>query len=95
MMSDGELNAGNSWEGASMDLSLIPMDDLIKEVESRCSEFCLAYAPNEFQRDKEFKFYYGKGSWHRSCALTNVLNNDVLNNWNGELKTLQRINDES
>ena len=77
-----------------MDLSLLPMDVLIKEIESRCNEFVLAYTPNDFQKEKEFKFYYGKGTWHRSCALANVLNNDVLNNWNGELKVLQRINDE-
>ncbi len=76
------------------DLSLIPIDDLIKEVENRCHEFVCAYTPNDFQKDKELKFYYGKGSWHRSCSLVNILNNDVLNNWNGELRTLQRINDE-
>ncbi len=76
------------------DLSLVSMDDLVKEIENRCQEFIMAYTPNEFQRDKELKYYYGKGSWHRSCSLANVLNNDVLNNWNGELRTLQRINDE-
>ena len=77
-----------------MDLSLVPMDDLIKEAESRCTEFVCAYAPNNFQVNKELMFYYGKGSWQRSCCLSNVLNNDVLNNWNGELKKLQRINEE-
>lgn len=77
-----------------MDLSLIPIDDLMKEIESRCTEFVCAYAPNDFQKNKELMFYYGKGNWNRSCALTNILNNDVLNNWNGEIKTLQRINEE-
>ena len=77
-----------------MDLTLIPIDDLIKEAEARCKEFICAYTPTEFQKDQELKFYYGKGSWHRSCSLANILNNDVLNNWNGELKTLQRISDE-
>jgi len=76
------------------DLSLVPIDDLLKEVESRCNEFVCAYTPNEFDTKKETQFYYGKGSWHIACSLTNVLNNDVLNNWNGELKTLQRINGE-
>ena len=75
-------------------LDLIPIDDLIEAVERRCKEFICAYTPNEFQRDKELKFYYGKGSWQRSCCLSNVLNNDVLNNWNGELRRLQRINEE-
>ncbi len=77
-----------------IDLSLIPIDDLIKEIESRCLEFICAYTPNNYQKEQELKFYYGKGSWHRSCSLSNVLNNDVLNNWNGELRVLQRINDE-
>lgn len=76
------------------DLSLIPMDDLIGEAERRCKEFICAYAPMDFQKDKELMFYYGKGSWHRSCSMANILNNDVLNNWNGELQKLQRINDE-
>ena len=76
------------------DLSLVPIDDLLKEIENRCTEFICAYAPNDFQKKKELQYYYGKGSWHRACALASVLNNDVLNNWNGELKKLQRINDE-
>ena len=77
-----------------MDLKLIPLDDLIKEAESRCSEFICAYVPVDFQKDKELKFYYGKGSWQRSCCISNILNNDVLNNWNGELRTLQRVNED-
>lgn len=76
------------------DLSLISIDDLVKEIENRCTEFVCAYAPNNFQTQKELKFFYGKGSWQRSCALTSILNNDVHNNWNGELRTLQRINEE-
>lgn len=77
------------------DLSLVSLEDLMGEVESRCGEFVCAYTPIEFEKSKEFKFYYGKGSWHTSCALANILNNDVLNNWSGELRTLQRINEES
>ena len=76
------------------DLSLVPFEELIKEVERRCNEFVCAYTPNDFQTKKETRFLYGKGSWHQSCMLSNVLNNDVLNNWNGELQTLQRINQE-
>lgn len=77
-----------------MDISLIPVDELIKEIENRSSAFICAFCPNDFQKDKEMVFYYGKGSYHRSTSMSNILNNDVLNNWNGELKTLQRINDE-
>ena len=77
-----------------MDLSLVPIDDLIKEVESRCSAMILAYQKPE---DKKVMLYfqYGKGTWYQSCLLSNILNNDVLNNWNGELKTLQRIHEDS
>lgn len=77
------------------DLSLVPIDDLIKEVEKRCLEFVCAYNPVEFEKNKESKFYYGKGSWQKSVYLSSVLNNDVMNNWNGELRTLQRINEDS
>lgn len=76
------------------DLSLVPFDDLMREAESRCTEFICAYAPNGFQTKRDLMFYYGKGSWQRSCSLSNILNNDILNNWNGELKTLQRINED-
>lgn len=75
------------------DLSLIPMDDLMKEMERRCICFIAAY---EFPKneDTETLFHYGSGTWFKACFLANVLNNDVLNNWNGELRTLQRINKE-
>ena len=76
------------------DLSLVSIDDLVKEIESRCTEFVCAYKPNDFQKKKELQFHYGTGSWHAACSLTNILNNDVLNNWSGELKTIQRINEE-
>jgi hypothetical protein len=73
------------------DLSLIPMEDLIKEVESRCNEFICAFTPNGFQTKQETMFLYGTGSHHVACGLANVLNNDVLNNWNGELQKLQGL----
>ena len=76
------------------DLSLVPLDVLLKEAESRCKEFVCAYNPNDFETKEEAMFFFGKGSWHSSCALSNILNNDVLNNWNGELRTLQRINSD-
>ena len=78
-----------------LELSLIATETLIKEIESRCCSFICAY---EFYKDKReySKFYYGKGKWSDSVRLASVLNNDVLNNWNGELRTLQRIaEDES
>jgi hypothetical protein len=76
------------------DLSLIPIADLLDAVEKRCHEFICAFTPIDFEKKKEQMFKYGKGSWHISCGLANVLNNDVLNNWNNELETLQRIHNE-
>lgn len=73
------------------DLSLVPIEDLLREVESRCNEFICAFTPNDFQKNKETKYLYGSGDHHNACALANILNNDVLNNWNGELKGLQEI----
>ena len=77
-----------------MDLTFVATDDLVKEIEKRSTEFICAFVPNGFQTKKELMFYYGKGNWQRSCSLSAILNNDVLNNWNNELKTLQRINEE-
>jgi hypothetical protein len=76
------------------DLSLIPMDDLVKEVEKRCDSFICAYeTPEDKAKNSNMKFYYGKGLWMRAVALAAILENDIINNWNGELKTLQRVNE--
>lgn len=77
-----------------MDLSLVSIDDLVKEIEGRTTSFICAY---ELPYEKVFqmKFNYGHGKWFKSVQLSSILNNDVLNNWNGELKTLQRINEEA
>lgn len=77
-----------------VDLTLVPLEDLIKEMEARCDTFICAYAPIDFQSKEELQFQYRGGSWHTACVLSNILNNDVLNNWRGELTTLQRINNE-
>ena len=76
-------------------LPLIPFDELIKELERRCETFVCGYEmPKDKHTTGDFCTYFGKGSWLRSCGLANILQNDCLNNWNGELKTLQRINEE-
>lgn len=78
-----------------MDLSLVPIDDLVKEVESRSACFIAALQlPEDKQKIGDLKFWYGKGSWSESVALAGILQNDVLNNWSGELRTLQRINED-
>ena len=75
----------------NIDLSLVPIEELLKEAESRCSCLVVAY---ELLKDKEkwTEFRYVKGQWFEAVRLSAVLSNDILNNWNGELKTLQRIN---
>lgn len=76
------------------DLALVPIKDLVEETQRRCVTFICAY--ELYQDEKRFvENVYGKGNWFESVRLAAVLNNDVLNNRNGELKTLQRINDES
>jgi len=77
------------------DLSLVSIDELIKEIESRSETFICAYElPDEKDKKGDFNTYYGKGAWKDACGFAAILLNDCLNNWNGELKTLQRIHDE-
>ena len=78
-----------------MDIRLIPMEDLIRELESRCKVFICAYQTPE-QRDKtgNVMYWFGKGAWMDSVGIASVLHNDCLNNWSGELQTLQRINED-
>ena len=46
------------------DINLIPMEDLIREIESRCKVFICAYQTPE-QRDKtgNVMYWFGKGAW--------------------------------
>lgn len=76
-----------------MDLSLVSLDDLVKEAEARCKCFVLAYAVVDPQEKGSDWFYYGQGNRAKAVQLATDLQNDVINNWNGEIKTLQRIND--
>lgn len=76
------------------DLSLIPIYELLDECEKRCTCFICAYDHIEDDK-KEAKFLYGKGTWFDGVRLSSILNNDVLNNWNNELKFLQKLNNEN
>ena len=76
---------------SDIDLTLVPLDDLLKEVESRCSCFIAAYELPKSE-DKTGDFYYGKGKWFDAVKLASILNNHVLNNWEEELTTLRRLN---
>lgn len=75
------------------DLSLVPIDEMLKECEKRCICFICAYDHIENEK-KQSMFLYGNGTWFDGVKLASILNNDILNNWNNELKYLQKINDE-
>ena len=76
---------------SKIDLTLIPLDDLLKEAEGRCSSFVAAY---ELPKDenKNTDFYYGKGVYFDAVRLASLLNNFVLNDWEGETRFLRRLN---
>jgi len=46
------------------------------------------------ERSDCFATHYGKGKWSDAIFLSTVLHNDCVNNWNQELQTLQRLNEE-
>jgi len=76
------------------DLSLVSINEMIEEVESRCISFISAYTLRDPQ-DREIIYQrFRKGQWDNACKLSNILNNSVLNDWSGELRTLQRIAEE-
>lgn len=76
---------------SELDLQLVPVEDLLREIERR--SVCMIFAGKTYvDKDKhETRTFYGKGSWLESVGLASMLQNDVLNNWNGELQTLQRL----
>ena len=72
-------------------LNLIPTDELIKELESRSVALVLAYQTfSDKDKGGNTWYRYGKGNWTQAIGLVTVLKNDILNNWNNELKALQR-----
>jgi hypothetical protein len=75
-----------------MDLTLIPIEDLLKECGNRCGTFISAY--NSLGSTGDVKTFYGKGIWIDAVGLSAVLQNDVLNNWNGELQILHKISED-
>lgn len=75
-----------------MDLSLIPTKELLTEIKARCTSFVCAYETFKDEK-KKAEFDYGHGDWFDGVRLSAILHNDVMNNWNGELRTLQEINE--
>lgn len=59
-----------------VDLSLIPLENLLKEAESRCKTFICAYdVPNDPSGlEKRFE----KGLWFDKVAMASILENCIL-----------------
>ena len=77
-----------------MDLSLISIEELLNECEKRCSSFIVAYKDDSFdEKGQELKFKHGNGSNLDAVGISSILHDYCLNNWNGELNTLQKINE--
>ena len=76
------------------ELSLISLEDLLREAEKRCPSFICAFTLQDPENKHDDMFWFGKGPRAKAIQLSADLKNDILNNWNGELKTLQRINAE-
>lgn len=75
-----------------MELALIPIKDLLAEIDRRTVCFVGAYFLPD---DKDnLVFHYGQGWWSDACMLSSLLDKQVSLNWHGELRTLKRINDE-
>lgn len=64
------------------DISLIPFEELIAEVERRCDTFiCGMKFSDADEKGQEIKMKYGKGSWLDAVALSTILQNDCLMRW--------------
>lgn len=65
-----------------VDLSLISIDDLLKEVESRTDTFICAMKFSEAdEKGREIRVKFGQGSWLTAVGMAAVLQNDCLNDW--------------
>ena len=65
------------------------------EAERRCVTFIAAYdrTCDEISPTPKKQMYrwYGKGLQYDSMRLAAVLENDIINDWNGEMQTLMDI----
>ena len=77
-----------------IDLSLVPMEELMGEAERRCACFVASYQTHENKARKEYKSYYGKGKWMEAVGLTAILQNDIMNEWNGDIQSIQDSSDD-
>lgn len=78
-----------------MDLSLVPLADLIEEIKNRHDNFVLAVCRHEENNAPIIRTYKSKRSWMDEVGLASILHNDLLNNYNSEMQFLQKIASES
>lgn len=64
-----------------MDLSLVPLTDLIEEIERRSDCFVMAFREIEVDGRSGAYHRYGKGEFYDVVGLATVLHNQVLNKW--------------
>lgn len=64
------------------DLSLVPIKELLDEVEKRTSTFVCAMRFNEpDEAGREIQTKFGHGNWADSVGLAAILQDDCLHNW--------------
>lgn len=76
------------------DISLFSKDELLDELQDRTECFVCAYTVKDPQEKDLIMSIYGNGGYVESMAIAAMLQNDIINNWDGKMKTLQRIHDE-
>lgn len=77
-----------------MDLSLVPIEDLFQEIKNRTDHAVLGMCKIDEANIPIVHFFFSKKSWMNEAGLAAALANHVMNNYSGELETLQKINDE-
>lgn len=76
------------------DIKLIPTEDLINELKSRADHLVLAYCRHESGNRPIITTTATKEIWMYEVGLAEILKNDILNNFNGEIEFVHRIQDD-
>lgn len=77
-----------------MDLSLVGMDALVNEIKKRAEHMVLAYSRVESGNEPIVTTEKSGKQWMAEVGLAEILKNDVLNNYGGELEKLHKIAEE-
>ena len=77
-----------------MDLSLVSTADLVSEIKKRSDHAIFAFSRYESGNEPILYFEFSKKSWMNEVALAEMLKNTILNNYNDEIRTLQKLNED-